>query len=47
MHPNWTGYVFHGGYGLYLIYDVRSDLTINAGIRSLGWMPGLFIGFSF
>jgi len=47
IHPDWTGYVYHGGYGLYLIYDVRSDLTINAGIRSLGWMPGFFIGFTF
>lgn len=47
FYPGYQGYVYHGGYGLYFIYKTDSGLGINAGVRSMGWLPGLYVGVTF
>lgn len=36
-----------GGYGWYALWTKDKDMTLHFGVRSVGWLPGLFIGLSF
>lgn len=44
------GYGFgwnHGGYGVYGVYELNDDYTLNFGIRSIGLLPGFTVGLTF
>lgn len=41
-----TGFYATGGYGSYVLYDT-GKMIYNAGVRSIGWNPGFFVGITF
>lgn len=47
----WTGgvvdYYGTGGYGWYALWTKDKDMTLHFGVRSIGWLPGCFVGISF
>jgi len=43
VSPAWN----HGGYGIYAIYELNDDYTLNFGLRSIGLLPGFTVGLTF
>lgn len=41
------GYYGTGGWGFYAIWKMDPKTTLNFGSRSIGWMPGFFVGLTF
>ena len=43
VYPAWN----HGGYGIYGVYELNADYTLNFGVRSIGLLPGFTVGLTF
>lgn len=43
VRPVWG----HAGYGIYGVYDLNENMTLNFGLRSIGLYPGFTVGLTF